>query len=295
MSERASGLGQPGQRVVRHETAESDLYRVLKTVFWLSVLLVAFVLLTFGNALLVGPLTVFWLGEGVILIVFAWRLRCALVDRDQRRQAILVALFVLVLVAWAFIGYEWLEGEWPPLRVTWPQWVKVPLLTISVCLQFAIGWGAWRLWTEIIDPTGPTSPRIAIPRDKLVTPWGLETYGGSILPLQPTPQPQPKPRVLEVTLSERGGRTQGIAHVPDLPGLPALARHLAGGGAPSERMANKHGRYSRRQWIETRDLCLARGWMAWKNGEKRTGLYCTRQGLAVMRHVAKLTPVRRPA
>lgn len=283
------GLGQPGQRVIRHESAESDLYRVLKTTGWLAVCLVFFVVLTFAEILILGPFAIFGLGVLAIMLAFGLALRQAIKRRkrqDRSREQAIAAFFVLALVAWGASGYDWLLDVWPPYRVDWPAWAKLAALAIFGCVQFALVWGSWRLWAELVDPTGPTAPRAAVARDRLITPWTRETHGGAILP-----EPEPEPvysRVVEIVVRDRSGRKRKLGQLADHPGLPQLAKAIAGGQAPTERMAHDYG-YSRRQWVDFRDIGLSREWLAWRNGQRQQGLYATDDGQAVYRELGRLT------
>ena len=86
MSERGGGIGDPGQRVIRHENAESELWRVIKTVFWLCVLVIFEVALLCADVVLLGPTGCFVVVVIGLLGLFAWRLRRAVRTRNVRRQ-----------------------------------------------------------------------------------------------------------------------------------------------------------------------------------------------------------------
>lgn len=200
-----------------------------------------------------------------------------------------VVSIVMIWAAYAIIAMPWIKfGGWRPFFRFWAEWWPglgvLPMVAVIyhgyVLLRF-------RYVPEQMNRNWPP-PYEAVS----VLDAGLLTVDNAETPRlnYDEPEPRPQPRTLKVTVKEDDGAKQRLADIPDLPGLPALAKALVSGKTPTERHANKYGGYSRREWIALRDLCLARQWMAWKNGVRKQGLHCTRTGLAVMRYVAKLPP-----
>lgn len=200
-------------------------------------------------------------------------------------NVMIVSAYVIVAMPWIkFFGVQRLMRFW----AEWWPGLWMPPMAAVIYHGYVLLW--YRYLPEQKNRNWPP-PYEAVS----VLEAGLLTVNNADMPKlnYDEIEPQAKTRTLKVMQSERSGKKQRLADVPDLPGLPVLARALAGGVSPSERNANKYGHYSRREWLAFRTVCLSRGWMAWKNGHTRTGLYCTHAGLAVMRHVAKLKPVVR--
>lgn len=286
MSDKDKGGGSiippAGQQVIRHETAESDLARVIKTGVWLCVMLVAVFGLLLAEVLIIGPISI---GAGVLvglLVGFAIPLRRATLMRQWPRPVWLAAGMCASFVGWGVLYQRVIVPAWPPLHITWPWYIKLPVLGALLLVQGGLAWVIWRLWTEIVDPTGPTSPRIAIARDKVIVPWGRETYGGQLVQ---QPQPEPQRRVIEVRVHSNSGRTTHIADLPDTPQVRSFARDVLNGGSFCERDAQSAG-ISRNDWHEIRDAFLARGWAVWRDPDHpQQGIDMAAAGRAVMRSI----------
>jgi hypothetical protein len=101
---------------------------------------------------------------------------------DWRLHLAVTLTMAVLLALWGWGGSLWLENEWPDVRIAWPLWVKVVSQASSFATMWAIGWGMWRLWTEIVDPHGPTPPRMATDRQGVILPWQHEA--GETPPVQ---------------------------------------------------------------------------------------------------------------
>ena len=187
---------------------------------------------------------------------------------------VLACVFVFSLKYKAVATYQWVRDNWPYLTVPFVLWAFVPS-----------GFGVWRFIAEIADPTYPT-PRVPTPeiqRDGPRWPWlGEPLYADDA-------EPAPPQRRVEIVLKSNNGRTIQYADLPDLRGLPTFASLVLGGRSFSVRTAQGCG-LTRAQFDQMRDTMLAKGWAEWKGGDKRQGIEVTRQGKAVLRHLATPSP-----
>ena len=202
----------------------------------------------------------------------------------QVKAAILLGwlmIFLLLVGIFAFwaksdsrAALHWIGEHWPWLFAPFIFWAFVPS-----------SFGIWRFIAEITDPTYPT-PRVPTPevqRDGPRWPWlGEPLYADD-------DEPAPPQRRVEVVLKSNNGRTIQYADLPDLRGLPTFASLVLGGRSFSVRTAQGCG-LTRAQFDQMRDTMLAKGWAEWKGGDKRQGIEVTRQGKAVLRHLATPSP-----
>lgn len=279
MNSRRGMFGQPGQR----EYVEGGTGRILTTVKWTSLWSLGVLFLLFVDALILGP----WVGWVVGLLVMCRMSRPVyLWTRSiNNRYAYLVvsSVMVAILLVYAIVGYPALAKEWPPYRLPIPLWADLCLLAISLALKVALGWGIWGMWAELIDPGGPTAPRVAVPRDTLILPWGKhkETYGGARLP--PVDRPALPPimpyRRIKLTLVDEQNHIMAFADLEDSERMVDFAKAMKAGKSFCERTATSCG-FSRRAWErEIRDPFLERDWAYWKDEmNQKLGLELTDVG-----------------
>lgn len=184
------GLGSPGQKIIQHETTAEQLKRIQKTIMWMLLYSLVIIGLTFFDLVLWGPMMGVVLGAAGIVAVIYRRILPAMHERMGRGQVAALTLAVLALSLWGWLGHELLITIWPPWRVSLPLYAKALIEAVTLVVRVAAGWGVWGMWSELVDPYGPTPPRAAVNRDKTIKPWDPETHGGT------QGQPEPAARVM---------------------------------------------------------------------------------------------------
>jgi hypothetical protein len=279
------GFGQPGERRSRIETVREEIKRILVTVRWMIIYGAAVLVFLFGDLILLGPLVGLLVGYIIVIALGTYASREVFLS-DERPLVRLIPLgsLGLALILWSYFGWELVSRLWPPVRLAWPLWVKALLEGFSLIVKFACGWGMWGMWGELVDPGGPTAPRAATPRDKMITPFSKETYAGKVVPEEREELPQVQERVIRVEVPDQQGNERR-AFLPDIAGLPGFAR-AASNGQPFNEGTAKRFRIGRDHWQVIRDQSLARGWLEWRDpNAHRQGLQLTRVGRAVFRHL----------
>lgn len=288
MTSRRGMFGQPGQR----EYVEGGTGRILTTVKWMSLWGLGILFLLFVDALILGP----WAGWliGLLIILYMSKPICLwMIAQGFYARLVACSIMVSILLFYAIVGYPAFEREWPPYHpLPIPLWMDIGILAISLVLKAFLGWGIWGMWAELIDPGGPTAPRVAVPRDTLILPWGKykETYGGARLPPRNGEQTVLPPlyRRIQLVLVDEGNHVMEFADIEDSPRTIKLAKAIRAGDSFSERTAGECG-FSRGEWKkEIRDPFLNRGWADWEDEEHHEqGVRLTTQGYDFWTEIAE--------
>jgi len=182
MGREGGGFGEAGQRQIIHSDAREEIGRVLQTVGWMMAFGCAIVGLLFVDALVWGPLLGVALGAvGLVWVFYRKVLPWAYWQGVRGAHWTTLGALLVALVAWGMAGYEVLSQAWPPWRLGWPLWALVSWEALSLVIKGALVWGVWGMWCELVDPNGPTAPREAVARDKVILPWDKETRGGQVV------------------------------------------------------------------------------------------------------------------
>lgn len=280
----------PGGRDIRKVTLKDELTRILCCGGLLIFSGSAFTLSLYWDMSNLGPL----LGIGIGALLFAYGARWFQI-RYPKRTAYILAVLLIFLVAWGFLGWEFLLTFWP-MRMHLPYvWVLFTTL-ISLIAKFAFGHMFWASWSEMVDPNGPTAPRMATPRDKTISPFSRETFGGKQLPDEVLLS-HPVSRTVKVEISSNNGRTKEyFVGIPDTLAWKSFARSVVGKPSnftESEAKAHKvklddtldgQGEIIQFGMRTIRSRLIARGFARWKNPQvHERGLIMLKKGLAVLR------------
>ena len=259
-----------GQTIIKQESGASELKQVIDSAKWGTLcgagIVAAFIL----EGLLWGPLMGLLFGLVVAVVGFAVTMRQAIGRRwPYEVQAVIALAYVGILVAWVTIGYDWLVAIWIPWSLNWWLWLEVSIDAVLWILRFFLGWVCWRLWSEIVDPHGPSSPRVSIVRDKMVYPWAPETFGGTVA--APAEQEERKPdastliAVPPVVLMGQRGRPRdlGVPPLADANGAWKLLTYLralkCSARGFSRRGATGAGLYTRNEWHALEEWAIDAG------------------------------------
>lgn len=203
--------GAPGQREFRQSKWKDERQRILDCVMWMCLFALGILVLLFADSLILGP----WVGWTVALLFVSWLLVHYIVGPTFKNnpapgpRLVIGLSFTALLVCWAWFGYPWVKSLWPPFYISvqkfLPVWVSTLSLNASLFVKIALAWGVWAMFTEMVDPNGPTSPRSATAREKTIYPWDKDTFGGRVTPepVPPAVLPQPVTRVQVTTADGR--------------------------------------------------------------------------------------------
>lgn len=280
------GLGR-GERITRQGGIVEELKRPLLTILWLCVFSTIEFMLLLADAIIVGPMIGVWVVAGTILLFYAVIMKRTRGVRNYNKQMAISILFIVALAIWGFIGEKWLDESWIPIRLPWAGWLKFTVEAISLSLKIVLGWGIWRLWIELVDPSGPTAPRQAILRDGPVLPWDDETYGGQ---LEPQESPSITHRFLDIKVSSDKGKERRCSAIPDTINWWRYAQAISGGEKFAEKKAARYGiRATEFNTVRDELMSNERNWLTWKSPDrKQNGIEVTPDGMAVFVGIAEM-------
>jgi hypothetical protein len=310
------GFGSPGQRDIRYSRWADEKKRILDTIKWMIVFALGILVSLFADAVILGP----WIGWMVILIVVCVPLIMYAVypllkaSRSPYATLAIGLPFAGILVAWALIGYPWVESLWPPfykdVQAFLPIWASCLILIALLFLKVVFSWGIWGMFSELVDPNGPTAPRQATARETTIYPWHPDTYGGKVVPEIESPIALPQP-VSRVQVTSADGRHMQEVLIPNTPqwksfAAVVVAKHDA--NIPPDKLgfteyeARRHGiklvpKLDSNGVVlfpgfrTVRDHFITLSWAHWKNTDAHNqGIILHEQAIAALRAIANGHP-----
>jgi len=313
------GIGTPGERITRRDTVQETFVRIRQSIAHTILYSALFSLTILLDMLIIG-----WEwggllgGEAIIILAFAIAMGEARKSRDFWHQVVVAGVFLILMSLWPFVGERWLPTWWPlaqslPPRVpynpwyvnariwvlggikhvlsTIPLWLKVLYYIPSTVAKFILGFGAWAAFVEMIDPSGPTSPRKAIVHAGVLYPW--ERWIASSRPTQPAPPERTIRRVQVNYVDEANGQLRWNEDIPDDPRWIAYCKALGQGAPFSEPEAAKHG-ITGSQYQKVKAVLIEPGhldppWVVWRDEENHLqGLAVTEVGRQVFAEVGEI-------
>jgi len=307
-------IGSPGQRDIRYSKWADEFKRIKDCILWMLIFALGILACLFWDSLALGP----WIGWMIILIVVCIPLIMYVIGpmlkeaRKKGRPAATLAIglpLTGLLVAWALIGYPWIVSLWPPFYrdiQELPVWVLALTLIASLAIKIALGWGIWAMFSELVDPNGPTAPRQATPRETTIYPWQEDTFGGKFIPEFEQPINLP-PSISRVHVTSEDGRHTQEVRVPKTDNWRRLAafviaNHNAGVASDKLGFTEYRARVEKISlnpvvdddgiilfpgFRTIRDHFLSLGWAHWKNPDAHNqGVVLHEEAIAALRAVA---------
>lgn len=234
----------------------------------------------------------------LVVLVAVWYL-----GRKGAPRNVVSAMATAALVAVGVGGWSYAAGD---LALTWQAWAALALVWFVVCLLWCVlqsmGFLYYRETAEIVDPYGPTSPRIGVLR---FGPW----WPGTPEPEQDAEQPQftledmeavmrdalqREPDVTRIVISRDKGNGTGQLVPLDIDVPPSavaeFARGLLAGREFTSREWTGRGKLlSRRQFNLLRTEMLLQEWAEWESDkDPRQGVNLTEDGLEALEQLAQI-------
>ena len=309
------GFGQAGERVTRRDTVQESFIRISQSIWYCALYSTLLVLLVFLDMLIIG-----WIwggllgGEALIILIFTIAMGQARKAHDFWKQAVVAGVFLIIASLWPFVGESWLPTWWPLAGIippaypynpwyerafTWalrgiqhalsiiPLWVMALYYIPSTVIKILLGFGTWAAWVEMIDPSGPSSPRKAIQHEGVWYPW----FRCSRSTIRTQEEPQVMLRRVQVNyVDESNGKLRWNEDIPDDPRWTAYCAALGKGASFSEPEATKF-HITGAQWRKVRDALMEEGklvppWVEWKDESNHLqGLVVTEEGRQVFESV----------
>ena len=312
------GFGSPGERITRRDTVQESFVRISQSVWYCFLYSTLLVFIIFLDMLIIG-----WGwggllgGEALIILAFSVAMGEARKTPDFWRQAAVAIVFVIIASTWPFVGESWLPTWWPLAGtippaypydpwydhvIAWilrgaqhilsiiPFWAMVLYYIPSTIGKIILGFAIWASWVEMIDPSGPTSPRKAIQHEGVWYPWFK--CSRSVIRTQEDPQVTIR-RVQVNYVDESNGKLRWNEDIPDDPRWTAYCATLGQGAPFSEPEAFKF-HITGAQYRKVRDALmeeekLVPPWVVWKDEANHLqGLVVTEEGRQVFESIGKM-------
>ena len=312
------GFGQAGERITRRDTVQESFVRIRQSIWHCFLYSTLFSLTILIDMLIIG-----WIwggllgGEALIILVFCIAMGQARKSHDYWKQVVVAAAFLIIASLWPLVGESWLPSWWPlaqsiphsvpynswyvnaqlwilrsikhTLDIT-PLWLKFLYYIPSTVAKILLGFGTWAAWVEMIDPSGPTSPRKAIQHEGVWYPW----FRCSRSTIRVQDDPQVTIRRVQVNyVDESNGKLRWNEDIPDDPRWVAYCAAL-GQGAPFSEPGATNFHITGAQWRKVRDALMEEGklvppWVVWKDEANHLqGLVVTEEGRQVFESVGRM-------